>query len=170
MKTLRKTALFLLLIFLILPELLFAWSGKVVSVHDGNTLKAAGHDIEIMVRLAGIDAPEISKKKHLPGQPYSVMARAYLAKLVLNKTVDIKGYGLDRYHRILGVVVVDGRNVNLELVKAGLAEVYRGNPPKGLDLEPYQQAEAEAKKAIRGMWSLRDQHFSPMDWRQMHRK
>ncbi len=50
--------------------------------------------------------------------------------MVLYKTVDIKGYGLDRYGRILGVVFVDGKNVNLELVKSGLAEVYRGKPPK----------------------------------------
>jgi endonuclease YncB( thermonuclease family) len=29
------------------------------------------------------------------------------------------------------------KNVNLEMVRAGLAEVYRGPPAKGLNLEPY---------------------------------
>jgi endonuclease YncB( thermonuclease family) len=44
----------------------------------------------------------------------------------LNKTVEIKGYGLDRYNRIFGVVYYYGMDINLELIKAGLAEVYRG--------------------------------------------
>ncbi len=43
---------------------------------------------------------------------------------------------------------------NAELIKAGLAEVYRGKPPRGFDLKPCSQAEAEAKKAKRGIWSL----------------
>ena len=59
----------------------------------------------------------------------------------------MKSYGTDRHDRILGVVFVDGKNVNLEMVKAGLAEVYRGKPAGELDLEPYWQAETAAKNA-----------------------
>jgi len=59
--------------------------------------------------------------------------------------------------------------VNLEMVKAGLAEVYRGRPAKGLDVKPYWNAEAEAKKAGIGMWSLGDKYISPKEWRKMHR-
>ena len=83
--------------------------------------------------------------------------------------MDIKGYGLDRYNRILGVIYLDGKNINLEMVKVGLAEVYRGNPPKGLDIEPYWKAEKEAKTAMRGMWSLGNNYISPKDWRRMKR-
>ena len=36
--------------------------------------------------------------------------------------------------------------MNLEMVKVGLAEVYRGKPAKGLDMNPYWTAEKEAKK------------------------
>ena len=43
---------------------------KVVRVYDSDTVKAEGHDIEIKVRLMGIDAPETSKAKHEPGQPF----------------------------------------------------------------------------------------------------
>jgi endonuclease YncB( thermonuclease family) len=88
----------------------------------------------------------------------------------LNKSVDVKSYGTDRYGRILGVVFVGGKNVNLEMVKAGLAEVYRGKPAGGLDLEPYWKAEAEAKKADIGMWSLGDKYISPRKWRWMQKK
>ena len=88
----------------------------------------------------------------------------------MNKSVDVKSYGTDRYGRTLGVVFVGGKNMNLEMVKAGLAEVYRGKPAGGLYLKPYWNAEAEAKKAGIGMWSLQDKYISPKEWRRMHRK
>lgn len=69
-----------------------------------------------------------------------------MAGSVLNNTVDIRGYGLGPYNRILGVVFVDGKNVNLEMVKTGLSEVYRGKPPRGFDVGPYKKAKKEAKK------------------------
>jgi endonuclease YncB( thermonuclease family) len=117
----------------------------------------------------GIDAPESSRKKREPGQPYSQEAKKYLAGLILNKTVDIKGYGLDRYNRILGVIYIDGKNVNLDMVEAGLAEVYRGLAPKRFNLSRYWQAEKEAREAKKGMWSLGDKYISPKDWRRIQR-
>jgi hypothetical protein len=38
--------------------------------------------------------------------------------------------------------------VNIELPKAGLSEVYRGQVAPGLAIEMYRRAEAEAKKSI----------------------
>jgi micrococcal nuclease len=133
-------------------------------------VKAEGHDIEIKVRLVGIDAPEISRKKREPGQSFSYQAKEFLADLVLNKPVDIKGYGLDRYNHVLGVIYLFGTNINIEMVRAGLAEVYRGKPPHGLDLTPYWEAEKEAKGAKRNMWSQGDKYISPKDWRRMKRE
>jgi endonuclease YncB( thermonuclease family) len=78
----------------IYPPISSAIHLKVVRVYDGDTVKAVGHDIEIKVRLAGIDAPEIPKKKRQPGQPFSDVSKKFLAGLVLNKDVEIKGYGL----------------------------------------------------------------------------
>lgn len=135
-----------------LPAISLAGDFEVVRVYDGITLKARGHDIEIKVRLIGIADPGTKRGKQQPGQPYSQEAKKFLAALVLNRTVEIKGYGLDRYNRILGVVFYFGRDINLEIVKAGLAEVYRGKQPKGFDLTPYRLAEKEARDAGRGMW------------------
>ena len=84
--------------------------------------------------------------------------------------VNVKSYGIDSYGRTLGVVFINGIDVNLEMVKAGLAEVYRGPPAKGLDLEPYWKAEKEGRDVGRGMWSLGDQYVSPRDWRRGKRK
>jgi endonuclease YncB( thermonuclease family) len=63
------------------------------------------------------------------------------------------------------VVYVNGANANLEMVKAGLAEVYRGKPAPGFDNDPYLEAEKEARKTAHGMWSLGDKYISPRDWR-----
>ena len=164
-----QTLTILTTLILLLSSFSFAGQFKITRVNDGDTVKAEGHDIEITVRLVGIDAPETSKKKREPGQPYSQQAKKYLADLVLNKTVDIKGYGLDRYNRILGVIFHDGKNINLEMVKAGLAEVYRGKPPRDLAMEPYLEAEKRAKEALKGMWSLGDKYVSPKEWRKMNK-
>ncbi len=160
----------IVLILLFLPAVSFGGQFIVTRVTDGDTIKIAADGSKITVRLVGIDAPELSKKKHEPGQPFSRKSTKYLANLVLNKSVEVKSYGTDRYGRTLGVVFVGGKNVNLEMVKAGLAEVYRGKPAGGLDLKPYWKAEAEAKKAGIGMWSLGNKYISPKEWRRMHRK
>ena len=162
--------LILIAVFLSFALPVNAGQFKVVRVYDGDTFKAPGYDIEIKVRLVGIDTPETNKRKHKPGQPFGDKAKKFLAAMVLNKSVDIKGYGLGPYNRILAVVYVDGKNVNLELIKYGLAEVYQGKPPRGFDLSPYLTAEAQAKSQRRGMWSQGDKYISPKDWRKMNKK
>jgi micrococcal nuclease len=168
--TLQIRYLNIFLILLVLPAISFAGQFTVGHVTDGDTVKVAGNDEKMTIRLVGIDAPETSKKKNEPGQPFSQKSTKHLAGLVLNKSVEIKSYGTDRYGRTLGVIFVGEKNVNLEMVKAGLAEVYRGQPAKGLDLRPYWDAETEAKKTSIGMWSLGDKYISPKKWRRMHKK
>jgi endonuclease YncB( thermonuclease family) len=153
------------LFLVLLPGLSQAAQFKVTRVYDGDTVKVLGQDVQLKIRLVGIDAPETSKGKRDPGQPFAERAKKYLAGLVLNKNVEIIGYELDRYNRVLGLVVLEGKNVNLELVKAGLAEVYRGDPARGMDLGPYWAAEKEAREAKRGMWDLGEKYISPRAWR-----
>jgi micrococcal nuclease len=155
----------LFLLICLFPRELPAGQFKVTRVDDGDTVKAEGSGIEIMVRLVGIDAPETSRKKHELGQPFSQRSTKHLAGLVLNQNVAIKGYDMDRYNRILGEIFVDGKNVNLEMVKMGFAEVYRGRHAPGFDPGPYDQAEKEAKEAKQGMWVQGDKYVSPRDWR-----
>ena len=169
MKRIFKITFLLVLSLIILPALTFAGQFKVTRVYDGDTVKAEGYDIDIKARLVGIDAPETSKRKRDPGHPYSQQAKKYLSGLILKKVVEIKGYGLGPYNRILGIIYLDGKNINLEMVKAGLAEVYRGKPPKEFDSKPYIQAEAEASEAKKGMWILGDKYISPKEWRKMRR-
>jgi endonuclease YncB( thermonuclease family) len=54
------------------------------------------------------------------------------------------------------------------MIIAGLAEVYRGTPARDLEISVYRDAENKAKAAVTGIWELRDQYFSPWDWREMY--
>ena len=93
------------------------------------------------IRLHGIDAPE---KK----QAFGNASRKFLSGLVANREVRVTYTKRDRYGRIVGIVYLDGRDVNLEMLKAGLAWHY-----KKYDSTPaYAQAEAEARAAKRGLW------------------
>ena len=168
----RKTAFTLLFLGVAALAAAPALAGMfvVTYVYDGDTVLAKGHDIEIKVRLVGIDAPEFSPDKRMKSQPYAHKAKNVLADLVLNKTVDIRGYGLGQYNRVLGVVTVDSLNVNLEILRRGLAEVYRGRPPQGFDLTPYLKAESSAKVANTGIWSLGEDYVPPRKWHDLHRK
>lgn len=142
---------------------------KVMRIYDGDTLRAKGYDIEFKVNLIGIDAPEIAIKKNESSQPYGQKAKKFLADMVLDKKVFIKGYGTDRYNRVLGVVFIGGKNVNLEMIKAGLAEFDRSKRSKLFDPMPYQLAATAAKQAEEGMWSLGDSYVSPREWRRMQK-
>ena len=160
----HRIALFFV-IFFTSYSLAFAAQYKCTRVVDGDTIHVMGNGTETTIRLVGIDAPETSKNKREPGQPFGQTATKHLAGLVLNKSVEFKTYGTDRYGRVLAVVFVDGKDVNLEMLKAGLAEVYRGTPAKGQDMAPYWIAEKEARDAGRGMWVLKDKYVSPREWR-----
>ena len=162
-----KTYAFIIAI-LIFPVIVHAALYKCTRVTDGDTITVTQNGFKTTIRLVGIDAPEKSRKKNEQGQPFSQNSTKYLAGMVLNKNVGIVSYGNDRYGRTLGVVYADGKNVNLEMVKAGLAEVYRGKPAKGFDNGPYQNAEDAVRSAGKGMWSLGDKYISPKDWRKYH--
>jgi endonuclease YncB( thermonuclease family) len=152
-------------LFFALPAISVAASFQVARVTDGDTIRVRAGDNRVVIRLVGIDAPETSRGKNEPGQAFSDQASKRLASLVLNRTVEIKPYGQDRYGRTLAEVFVEGKNVNLEMVKAGLAEVYRGAPALGLDLGLYRKAEEDARNARLGMWQLGERYMSPGDWR-----
>jgi micrococcal nuclease len=154
------------LVFFLFSSYVFADQYKVTWVYDGDTFKAKGHNIEIVVRFIAIDAPEISYTKGKPSQPFSAQAKEMLTDLILNRTVDIKGYRLDKHNRLLAVVSYGGKNIGVEMIRQGLAEIYQGKLPDNFDLKDYNRAEYQAKTSGRGMWSQGDNYVSPREWRE----
>ena len=129
-------------------------TGKVVSVHDGDTLRvldAAG--TQHKVRLQGIDAPETK-------QAFGTKARNRLADLTLGKAVTVRVHGRDRYGRTLGTVEAAGQDANRQMVADGMAWHYvEYSKDAGL-----AQAEREARAAHRGLWADKAP-VSPWEWR-----
>jgi micrococcal nuclease len=143
---------------------------KIIKIYDGDTIMAEGHDIVIYVLLAGVDAPEIASRNHEQDQPFGREAKQYLENTILNKSVEIKGYGIGPhpYNHLIGEIFLGDTNINIELIKEGLAEVWREKSPEGLAIDLYLNAQEEAKKVGRGIWSLGDKYMSPRDWREIH--
>jgi micrococcal nuclease len=166
--SIRPLVVFLFFTFLASPCQLLADQYQVTHVIDGDSIKVDYGTKKITVRLVGIDAPETPMRRNQTGQPFNQRSKKHLSSLVLNQVVDIKSYGFDGDGRMLGEVFGDDRNINIEMVKAGLAEVNRGTPASGLDMELYWKAEREAKVAKRGVWVQGDKYVSPMEWRRMH--
>jgi micrococcal nuclease len=166
----KSMVLFMCLLLYGSPSL--AGQFRVTKIYDGDTIMAEGHDIIIYVLLAGIDAPEIASRDHEINQPFGQEAKRYLEKMILNKSVQIKGYGIGQYpyNHLIGEIFLGDKNINVELIKEGLAEVWNETPPRGLVIAPYIEAQEAAKRAGKGIWSLGDKYTSPRDWRKIQTK
>jgi endonuclease YncB( thermonuclease family) len=149
---LRKTTAFaaLLLACLSLPAIAAApYTGRVVAISDGDTLTVLDADRrEHRVRLAGIDAPERR-------QAWGDRARQFLGERVFQRTVRIEVSKRDRYGREVGKVLLDGNDINLELLRVGLAWHYRAygqeQPPE--ERARYAATEQQARERRQGLWS-----------------
>lgn len=135
-------------------------TGTVVGVADGDTITVLdGGRQQYKIRLAGIDAPE---KK----QPFGERSRQNLSAMVFNRTVTIEWDKRDRYGRTVGKVMVNGVDVNLEQIKAGMAWWYAKYSREQSERDQYMYSahEADAKAKRAGLWGDRAP-VAPWDWR-----
>ena len=137
---------------------------SVLYCNDGDTcrVKVAG-GMWLNVRLAGIDAPEVSSGKKKAGQPFGDESRSFLNNMAKGKTIQIRQTDLDQYNRPVVEFLVDGLNLNRKIVQSGYAEAYRGKT-KRIDTAAYLDDEAAAKKAGLGIWSQKN-YVSPAVFR-----
>ena len=117
--------------------------GRVVGVHDGDTLTllVTGSQ-QIKVRLAQIDAPESD-------QAFGQKSRQSLAEMVFNKSVSVEKETVDKYGRTVGTVFIDGMDVNKNQVARGMAWMYR----KYAHDRTLVQIENNARQARAGLWA-----------------
>lgn len=161
MKT--KTALSQFAILALLAPLICwgdSFSGRVVGVLDGDTVTVleSGHE-QRRIRVAGIDAPE---KK----QPFGQKSKAKMAELVFGKDVAVEWSKKDRYGRTIGVVLVNGQDAGLELLRAGLAWHYKQYQRDQTQDQraDYGKAEEAARAERIGLWSD-GEAVPPWEWR-----
>jgi endonuclease YncB( thermonuclease family) len=123
-------------------------SGRVVAIADGDTITILDSaNTQHRIRLEGIDAPE----SH---QAFGEQSKLGLSEMIFGKDVNVNYQKIDQYGRLVGKIILDGKDINLEQVKAGMAWHYKfyedEQTPEGREL--YAKAEAEARAARRGLW------------------
>lgn len=99
------------------------------------------------LRLAGIDAPE-------KAMPYGGLAKKMLIQLVAAGEVTVLTTKTDRYGRAVAKVFTNEGDVNLALIKQGLAWHYKryAHEQTSGDAEAYARYESEARLKEIGLW------------------
>lgn len=161
-RPLRSSILIALFLGFSLASSLLAadFTGKVIGVSDGDTITVLYRGHPEKIRLEGIDCPE-------KAQAYGQRAKQFTSDLAFGRVVTIRGLEKrDRYDRILGEVVLpDGRSLNHELMRAGLAWWYR-KYSHDLQLEVM---ESESRTSKRGLWADPDP-IPPWKWRKLNER
>jgi len=147
---------FLLLLHLLAGPAPAAESGVVDEVVDGDTLRVrtGGSAEAVTVRLIGIDAPERSHPS-LGKEFFSDEAAAHLASLCRGKAVRMEkgAEETDKYDRLLRYVFLpppDGRLLNEEMLRAGMARAFARFPFSRKD--SFLAAEGRARREGKGLW------------------
>jgi endonuclease YncB( thermonuclease family) len=145
-------------------------TGKVTKVSDGDTIHVTTpKNTKLTVRLYGIDAPETPKINqrtghvNKQGQPFGEKSWKAIEGKIMRKAVRLDIIEIDRYKRMVGMIWIGNRNINLEMVQEGYAEAYLEYLK-----EPFKSrflsAEREARLEKRGIWGLSN-YERPRDFR-----
>jgi micrococcal nuclease len=124
------------------PKIVDEFTGRVQHVQDGDSF-----------RLQTPNAPG-------KDQPYGDSARQNLKRLIEGREVAIKSVGEDQYDRTLGYVVLDGVEINEQLVRDGWAWHYSKDSCE----QRFAEAEDAARTARRGLWE-RERPQPPWEFR-----
>jgi endonuclease YncB( thermonuclease family) len=115
---------------------------------------------EQVVRFNHIDCPE-------KRQAFGTKAKQFVSDRSFNQYVQLVHEGKhDRYKRLLAeVILLDGSNLNKELVANGLAWHFK----KYSNNEEYAALELEARQKHVNIWS--EEHpIPPWEWRKLRKK
>ena len=124
-------------------------TGRVVRIADGDTITLLdSSNTQHRIRLQGIDAPE----SH---QDFGVQSKKSLSDMIFDREVTAACDKTDQYGRQVCKIVFDGKDINLEQVKAGMAWHYKEyeREQSQTDQQLYARAEDEARNARRGLWA-----------------
>ena len=158
----------LLLLTLLACWAIAAWAdvleGRVVAVADGDTITLLDSNRQQhKIRLGGIDAPE-------KAQPFGQRSKQHLSELTFGKEARADCYKIDRYDRDVCIVYVDGKDVGLAQLDAGLAWWFRKYAHEQLpkDRVDYEAAEDRAAADRVGLWQDKNP-VPPWEWRSMRK-
>jgi micrococcal nuclease len=140
-------------------------TGRVVRVADGDTFNLLVQGKQQRVRLASVDAPEVSKDRERPGQPHAQASRSALAALIAGKTITIVCFERDRYERnICDVPLEGGTTANRKQVQSGMAWANMEGRGKFMRDKELPELQQQAKRQRQGIWQQADP-VPPWVWR-----
>lgn len=119
-----------------------SFTARVATIHDGDTITVVRDRTAVKIRLDAIDCPELS-------QNFGARAMEKTAEILTGRVVRVEPRDVDAEGRTVARVFVDGRDVSLLLVEAGLAwhyVRYSGD-------ETIARAENHARARRAGLWA-----------------
>jgi endonuclease YncB( thermonuclease family) len=109
-------------------KILSIYKAKVIEVIDGDTFKGEvdlGFDVQITrhFRVFGIDTPEIFRPKTDSERVKGVLAKDRACELLLDRVVDVKLHGTEKYGRALvEVILPDKRDYTTLMIQEGFSK------------------------------------------------
>ncbi len=119
----------------------------VVSTGDTITVLGGNNDLH-RVRIYGIVSPKLDEN-------FGNEARVYLSRQILGKSISLVTKKSTDDGTLVAEVFLDGINIGVEQVRAGLAQLTLGqtSQPDALQSRPYLDAEFVAKSGRFGIWA-----------------
>ena len=156
-----KNTILILLISFLFTSYSYAFEGTVILITDGDTITVVHNGKPEKIRLYGIDTPE-SK------QAFGVAAKNFTYAMVYHKSVNVEPVTTDRYGRTVGIVNVNEKCLNSELISNGFAWVYDRYCKKDM-CDKWKKLEEVAKQSKAGLWS-KDNPVEPWMYRRKGKK
>lgn len=150
----------LLFSWFIVDSVAFAWSGRVVAVPDGDSLKVERQGKLYKVRLYGIDSPEYQQADWRA-------ARDFLRERVSGRTVELTVMDRDPYGRVVALVEREGQLLNRELVRHGLAWIYPRYCKEKKLCQELEALHVAAREQRLGLWRA-DRPVPPWKWKRLN--
>jgi len=176
----KKSAVILVISLLSVVLLPYGWisasapGGKKVDersvfidkVADGDSVEAVLQGRRVQIRLIGIDAPELGQR------PWGKKAKKYLEELFASSGWEVGiEYDVeknDQHGRVLAYLRTrDGKLVNEELLRAGLAVIFTF-PPNVKYVDRLRAAQIIARENKAGIWGKGGLKQLPSDYRKEH--
>jgi endonuclease YncB( thermonuclease family) len=132
------------------------WITGTATVLDGDSIEVDGQ----LIRIYGIDAPELEQDCYSGNMKFRCGAQSstYLSDMIYGQPIRCQVNEIDKYDRILGSCMWQGRNVAEIMVLTGQALAW----PHHSNL--YVETEEAAREQGAGIWST--DFARPHEWRQ----
>jgi len=109
---------------------MYEYSAKLDRVVDGDTVDALvdlGFDTwkKVRIRMFGMNAPE-SRTRDLDEKAKGIASKIRLEELLESGRFTLKSMGVGKFGRCLGIIYIDGININQTLITEGHAVEYHG--------------------------------------------